>query len=316
MNTQLLKTMNEQLLSLDRTYGADALAADFIQALRATLEQYTGETSQSALQSGLVEMYHLLLSSRPRMANLIDDLRKVLLHTKRDANFSLASIQAELQRLFERKRERRQESVAHAKSLLDQSHTILLHSYSSTLNILLKEIATSHPTDPPKIILAGQEPHKTERMIALLQKHDLPYRVVSEFAISHVLEEVDLALFGGLSLTNEMQLIMGPGSASLISQLEAAEIPRYVLLTTNKFSYWEENTAPSFTELREKKTPTATYMKQVFSHDVLPIAQLTGIISEKGVHTPTESQELFTTLRATFLQEEQEIAPLSSGAPQ
>ncbi|MCB0328148.1 MAG: hypothetical protein KDD70_00755 [Bdellovibrionales bacterium] len=308
METTLLPTINKQLLHLDQSYGSDTVAADFVLSLISTLDDYKGDNSPDALQIGILEIYNLLLACRPRMANLVFDLQETLLHTIDTPDFNKETIRNRLLELLGLKRSRRHDSVKHAQSLVEGIRSILLHSYSSTLNMLLREV--SKGADKPDIILAAQEPQKTERMIRLLQKHGFVYRVVSEFAVAHVIEEVNLALFGGLTLTSDMQILMGPGSASLISQLNSRGIASYVMLTTNKFSFWEEPTAKAFKESRAKKLDTFSYTKEVYSHDVLPISLLAGIITENGVLTPHQAQSVFRKMQEQFFGRERRIREL------
>ena len=308
MDTTLLPTINQQLVYLDRHYGSDALAADFVLSLISTIEDYTGDDSPEALQLGLVEIYNLLLACRPRMANLIFDLQELLIHTIDEPELSRDTVRSRLLELLALKRTRRQESVQHALTLLEETKTLLLHSYSSTLNVLFSELSKKEWT--PDIILAAQDEKKTERMIHLLQKHNFNYRVVTEFAISHVMDEIDLALFGGLTLTSDMQVVMGPGSASLVSQLDAHEVASYVMLTTNKFSFWEETTLSAFREDREKCLGDFSYVKQVYSHDTLPMSLLEGIITERGILTPHQAQSSFRHLQQEFFEHEERVRAL------
>lgn len=309
MDTTLLPTINKQLVHLDRTYGSDALAADFVLALISTLDDYNGDDSPQKLQLNLIEIYNLLLACRPRMANLTLDLQELLLHTIETKDFSKETLRRRLFELLGEKRSRRKESVQHALGLIEESKTILVHSYSSTLNELFKEVSKRKIT--PFVILAAQEERKTERLIHLLHKFGFEYRVVCEFAISHVIEEIDLALFGGLTLTSDMQVLMGPGSASLVSQLHSHNVSSYVMLTTNKFSFWEEATQRAFQMDREKSLGDFSYIKQVYSHDMLPANLLEGIITEEGILTPRQAQAVFKKMQQHFFENEAKVRELS-----
>lgn len=166
---------------------------------------------------------------------------------------------------------------------------------------------TSEYSVKPRIIVAGQEKEKSERIIQALHKNSFEFFVVSEFSISHVLDQIDLALFGGLTLNSEGALVLGPGSASLIAQLRAHNIPSYVYLPTNKFSLWQEPRETAFKEIRSKQLGEIEYNKHVFSHDTLPSEHVTGIITEKGVLTPQQAIEALVSLQHKFCDHEASI---------
>lgn len=309
METALLNTINHLLITLDKKYGADAIGADFTIALIETLDEYTGDTSSDNLQRGLHEIYETVLACKPRMANIILDLQMLLTETLKNPEFTKQDLRHRLLELLAIKRTRREESVQHTMEVISDSKKILLHSYSSTINTLLNSL--SQGSQKPEVFLAAQEKNKTERMIHLLQTLGYSYRVVSEYSIAHVLGEIDCAIFGGLSLTNTMDVVMGPGSSSLLSQLHAHGIHTYVLLTTNKFSLWDEPYALAFREDRPKESDGLSYLHETYSHDVLPLALITGLITEHGVLSHEQTEAAFKTLQKEFFEREKQICSLA-----
>lgn len=309
METALLNTINHLLINLDEKYGADALGADFLIALIETLDEYTGDSSAENLQRGLYEIYETILACKPRMANITLDLQTLLSETLKNPAFTHQDLRHRLLELLAAKRTRRQESVQHTMGVIADSKNILLHSYSSTINTLLKTL--SKESKKPEVLLAAQEKAKTKRIIRLLQKLGYSYRVVSEYSIAHVIGEIDCALFGGLSLTNSMDVVMGPGSASLLSQLHAQGIETYVLLTTNKFSLWEEPYDIAFREDRPKESDGLSYLHETYSHDVLPLSLITGLITEHGILSNEETEVKFKALQKEFFEREKIIDSLA-----
>jgi translation initiation factor 2B subunit (eIF-2B alpha/beta/delta family) len=309
METAFLNTINHLLITLDKKYGADALGADFAIALIETLDEYTGDASSENLQRGLYEIYRTVLGCKPRMANIILDLQILLAETITNREFSQSDLRHLLLELLAMKRARREESVQHTMKVIADSKNILLHSYSSTINTLLKNL--SKEPEKPEIFLAAQEKTKTERMIRLLQERGYSYRVISEFSIAHVMEEIDCAIFGGLSLTNTMDIVMGPGSASLLSQLHAQGIETYVMLATNKFSLWDEPYELAFREDRPTESDGMSYLHETYSHDVLPLSLITGLITEHGVLSNEETEVKFKALQKEFFEREKTICSLA-----
>ncbi|MCB0332533.1 MAG: hypothetical protein KDD55_03470 [Bdellovibrionales bacterium] len=305
MEVGLLPTLNSQLVRLDRTYGSDALAVDFVHALMDTLKKFEGDRSIANLRVELLHLYDLFLASRPRMSNLSLDLQKLVLFIDEHPDATTKDLHTYLVEFLALKRTRRKSAVEHAIELITPQTRLLVHSYSSTLMALLAYCAKKDKR--PKVSVAGQDQIKTDKIVRHLNEHGYTFQVVSEYAISHVINEIDLAFFGGLTLNAREQVVLGPGSASLISQLRSYQIACYVLLTCNKFSFWDERSELAFREARKKSLDHFTYEKHVFSHDVLPLKSLTGVITERGVKTPEQAVQLFTDLQAWYLGNEKKI---------
>ncbi len=305
MEVSLLPTLNSQLVRLDRTYGSDALAVDFVHALMDTLKNFVGDRSISNFRMELLHLYDLFLASRPRMSNLSLDLQKLVRYIDEHPDTTPKDLHTYLVEILALKRARRKSSVKHAMELITHETKLLVHSHSSTLLALLAYCAKKDKR--PHICVAGQDQIKTDKIVRHLNEHGFTYQVVSEYAISHVIEEIDLAFFGGLTLNAREQVVLGPGSASLISQLRSYQIACYVLLTCNKFSFWDERSELAFREARKKNLDDFTYEKHVFSHDVLPLKALTGVITERGVQTPDQAVQLFAELQTWYLDNEKKI---------
>jgi translation initiation factor 2B subunit (eIF-2B alpha/beta/delta family) len=305
MEIGLLPTLNEQLLRLDRTYGADLLDSNFIIALHQTLSDYQGDKRPVELVVELINLYDLLLACRPRMANLILDIQKIIHFIHQNPNTTPERIQRKLIQLLILKKARTKHSVKNASTIIEKDKTVLIHSLSGTVLALLEYCHLNEKK--PQIIVAAQDQCKTNTLIRHLKQFDYSFTVVSEYAISHQTRDIDLAIFGGLTLTDEMKVIMGPGSGSLIAQLSHYNIPTYIMLTRNKFSYWKEMVAPAYRDEREKTLDEETYTKVVFSHDIVPLHHFTGLISQRGIHNAEEAKELFLSGQSEFFSQEEAI---------
>ncbi len=310
MELSLLPTLNNQFVYLDKTYGGDALAVDTLLSLLETLESYTGDNSPQAVRTEILHLYELCMACRPRMANLLSDIQVLLLHLLDNPESTAAELRRVLLELLASKRRRAGESVEHALELFTPDSGLLIHSYSSVLNALLKKCAESG--NPPKIYLAAQNKKKTDRLIEFLHKIDLGFRLVPEFSVSQIIKNIDVALFGALTLNAHGQLIMGPGSASLIAQLDTYKVPNYALVTTNKFSYWEEELETAFKESRsEKLSKEIQYKKHVFSHDIVPLNLVSGVVTEEGTLTPDQATARFKELQGEYFEREKRIREIS-----
>lgn len=303
MEISLLPTLNSQLIRLDKTYGGDALAVDVIHSLLDTLDNFKGDSSIVGLSKELMHLYDLTLACRPRMANILRDIQELLYHVTQHKECSAEDLKKVLFELLKKKKARSKASVEHALDLFEPKNGLLVHSYSSVLNALLRECAKRERT--PHIYIAAQSPKKTNRLIRHLHEHKIAFQVVPEFSVSQIIDRVDIALFGALTVNARDELIMGPGSASLIAQLDTYQVPNYALVTTNKFSFWEEELESAFKEVRPKQlSKEIKYQKEVFSHDIVPVSLVTGIITEEGVLTPLKAKLRFEKLQAEHFERE------------
>lgn len=302
MNEQLRLTLNTQLLTLDRENGSQALSEDCLNAIVQTTHSYTGVKTKSEILTQLIELYDLFLECHPRMANILFDLQHCILalqNSNRAPEEVLATAAAQL---HQKKIERLSTASKYALPLLSKGGAILLHSYSASLGHLLERASTLENT--PRVIVASQKKEKTDKIIKLLRNLRYKFYVVSEYSISQVLHEITLSIFGGLTLNADGILVLAPGSASLVSQLQAAQIPSYVYLPTNKFSLWQEPATTAFKEVRIKTLDNHIYDKHVFSHDQLHCRNCNGIITERGLLTADEVMGVFRSLQSKFAEHE------------
>lgn len=305
MDTKLLETLGRQIRELDRANGSQALGDDFLKALAASVSQFDDRGTLARVERELVSLYDVLLDCHPRMANILFDLQYCILHLSSEGGDPSVKVEELVKELLRRKEARLEQATQHAVSFFKEERCLLLHSYSTSLIHLLNR-AAKHAVKP-KVIVAAQEKEKTDKVIRTLTREGFDFYVVSEYSLSHVIDQVDTAIFGGLTLNQDADLVLAPGSASLIAQLSGHEIPRYVYLPTNKFSLWAEPPLTAFKEVRSKLLEGIEYEKHVFSHDVISSRQVTGVITEKGILPPEGAMEVFRSLQDKFADHERRI---------
>ncbi|MCB0339265.1 MAG: hypothetical protein KDD53_06660, partial [Bdellovibrionales bacterium] len=86
-----------------------------------------------------------------------------------------------------------------------------------------------------------------------------------------------------------------------------ANVRSYVVLPTNKYSFWKDTTDLAFAEIRPKKYEDVSFDKMVFSHDVVKLKLFTGVITEDGIITPEAAQQSFDSLQTQFFENEKVI---------
>ncbi|MCB0318582.1 MAG: hypothetical protein KDD56_07480, partial [Bdellovibrionales bacterium] len=295
MSTDLVKTLNRQLLELDRLNGTILLSVDVVRALQTTVKNFEGDLNKNSLIKHFCELHDYFMNCKPRMPQIILDTQKTLLHIAEQTHASVAEVKQLLEQNVEDKRKIAEMITKHTSTLLNQNTTLLVHSYSTHLNKTLKALAENN--SKPKVIVAEQEDVKTAKILSTLEEYSYEYRVVSEYSASHVLDQIDVAMFGALTLNNNQEIVMAPGSSGLVSDLSRKSIPIYVLLPTEKFSFWLDDYDTTYQETRTKDKFNFTYEKDIFSHDILPLSLFSGIITELGIASPSEIIETFSKLQ-------------------
>jgi translation initiation factor 2B subunit (eIF-2B alpha/beta/delta family) len=312
MDATLVKTLNSQLLALENDYGSDAIGPIVVHALIRTIDTYTGDTSVQGLTHELLRLHDALLDCRPRMAGLILEVQSALLFLHEHPQATLPQLCEFLDGLLDTKQSRQRISIKVANELLRDQPTILLHAYSDTLRAILEQCAERDQR--PRVFVAAQEEEKTDRLVSVLHRSHYDYKVVSEYSIAHIVEQLDLAIFPALTLNNSGQAVLGPGSTGLVSQLRAVGVKTYMFLTTNKFSFWTDDTETAFSEVREKKRGALHFQKTVFSHDDIALDQFTGVITESAILSPADTRALFSELQEKWLANERLLATLRNGS--
>lgn len=305
----LLETLNSQLLEIDKTIGSQALATDVQESLKKTFEAFTGDRSTENVLSELLDLYNTLLDCQPRMPNVILPIQKLIVSIHDDPKIELKDLQEALSAIEEDREERFQRIIENTAKLIgDDNKTILLHSYSRKITRILSALKGKGAEF--KVIVAMQEPEKSDKLVQVLHDAGITFTAVSEYSIAHVIPEVDLALFGALTLNTNGRIVMGPGSSSIISNLENSRVPNYILMTASKFNLWEQDTPPAYVEVRKKRAGAIRYDKKVFSHDILPVEFITGFITEEGVLDPTQVLNYVRSLQKDFMKREEIIEEL------
>ncbi|MEZ4754292.1 MAG: hypothetical protein R3A13_08285 [Bdellovibrionota bacterium] len=310
MSSELKRTINRQLLELDRINGAIALSVDVMKAFSSTLKSYEGDMSQQALIKEFIRLHDLFMSCRPRMAQVILDTQRGLLHLMENSTPDLPKIQGLIENNIQQKWDNADKIVELSAELLDNDKILFLHSYSTQIDRLITFLANKNIK--PRVIVAEQEEVKTARLLRVLDKYEFNFHVVSEYSVSHIIDSIDVAMFGALTINHNRGIVMAPGSSGLVSDMNRSSIPVYALLPTGKFSYWEDNYEPAYMERRDKQKYGVEYKKDVYSHDVLDLKLFTATITEEGILDYDNLIALFIKLQKEFLIAEEKIDTLKA----
>lgn len=310
VDNKLIETVNRQFIALDRDAGSDAITSHLIEAIEGTLTDYRGEISRDNLLRELLQLHDMQLRMRPRLASAFYTVQQILVFVGKQDKFDADALRSYLKELEDEHRNLLEKTASVAMSIFDQPRTLLLHAYSRTLNAILCKLA-QHENKPERIIVAEQADARTRKVVATLGDVGLPFRVMSEFALSHIVREIDIAILPGLTLDLRGDVIMGPGSANILALLGDVNSCTYTILPTSKWSFWDEKTPSAFIEKSQRTKAGVEYEKQTYSHDEVKLEMLQGIVSEERVLKPEDVRFVYGGLKQQFIQNEMKIADLA-----
>jgi len=321
----LIEILNRQLIELDRLNGASALATDVNLALDNTIEEFFGDRSRQNILIELFDLYHTFLDCRPRMPHIVSDLQRLIFCLHQNENAGTDELRTLIKDILDDNEKRVQAMMSFIPDFFNTEQSLLVHSLSLPIQRAFEFVAhagqgTSRNIGSalpgpssikiPNVFIADQEPAKSARFIKLFDQLKIPFEVISEFAACHIVPNLKGAIFGGLMLTPKHEVVLAPGSTALISQLKMANIPVYLFLGSNKFSFWEQETSPSFQETRQKKLGSINYQKEVFSHDVVQDTLFTSILTEVGFLSPMALRDLYIKKQQEFFHNERILSSI------
>jgi translation initiation factor 2B subunit (eIF-2B alpha/beta/delta family) len=163
------------------------------------------------------------------------------------------------------------------------------------------------------VIVAEQDPDRTLDVIKYLKDHDIPCVVVPEYMLSSMESDIGCFLIGAVTLKHDMHFVVNAGTKAVVSEMNVAKIPVYLMLTTNKFSYWQTKSAhQTLKTVKSVHHPHAefAYERIKFSHDRLPLGQIDRIITEEGVFTPEQLKAIYKAKLDAYHELHRDLAKL------
>lgn len=294
------EAFNKILTTLEHDFGTRDACNTFLGAFMLALQK-TRFLDARHLQNELADFFAFFPHLKPRMA-IIQHYLDVLaerLESLDDAD--VPSVVLELQHALEHavndNVQRNKKLVREAISLIHNGNRVLIHSHSHTvIDVLLAAKAARKSFE---VIVAEQEASITHEIVEILDRHGISFVVVPEYMLSEVEADVSMLLTGAVTLKFDETFAVHAGTKAIVSEMNAANVPVYTLLTTNKFSFWKTRQAKQTVKsVRSLTHPTAgfTYDRLKFSHDRLPLAQVQRVVTEEGVLTPAETKALYRRL--------------------
>ncbi|QQR84096.1 hypothetical protein IPJ72_02795 [Candidatus Peregrinibacteria bacterium] len=250
----------------------------FVQALK----QYHIQSRQQLFEQ-FDEIFQLIQEVKPRYAILIDSFYKIIQQAKGKPVSSIIKHIEAIKKGYEKELV----DLAKVSQSIDLTNrTVLIFDHSHSVQNAL--IALRKKGQHFSVLIAEQDLNKTADNISLFHQYSIPFKVVPAYMLSHLESSVDAAFFGAVTLQNQGQFVMDPGSKSIISEMKLEKKPIYVFLTTSKFSLWQAESSTSDIYVKAHKRchhvmNEIEFDRIKFSHDRVPVDLVDHIVTEKGI---------------------------------
>ena len=283
----------------DNTSGAAELTRRGAEVLIALAE--TSEArSASQFVAELLEVGKALIEAQPSMASLFNLVNATLLKVeglrevremKEAARAAAEGFVADLQKGAELIGEQ-------AARLIEDGATIMTHSYSSmVLRGLL--LAKARGKSFEVICTESRPICEGEDLAARLGENDIKVKLVIDAAAFRFLPQAQMVMVGADSILTQ-GLVNKIGTYGLAIAARVHDVPFYALCGTEKFL---PNSASHLFSIETKDPgeilaePTQNVEAINYYFDVTPLEHLTGVVTEKGILSPTEVKGLLGEMK-------------------
>lgn len=286
------------LLEMETDCGTTDLSSLVFRTMAQAIKDLKVETVQD-FKTELDSLHHLLSHTKPRFGIInyyLDQLKKVW---DKDHSKNLEKLREALQEkineFLAEIKQNKADVLDHISTLPVEGKTILIYDHSHTVHETLRYLHQQQKRNF-RVIVAEQDYLKTHENIEVLHDLGIPFRVVPDYMLCHIHEEIDAVFLGATTLKDSMHFVTDPGTYSLVSQFNSFEIPCYLFCCTSKFSLWPSKHLDelSFKQDRRNHPEKAiSYERLKYSHDRVKAKHFTKIVTDEGLFTPAEIEDVF-----------------------
>lgn len=285
-------------LAEDNISGAAELARDAVEVL-AVLAKQAEASDLGSFLGELSATGRRVIQAQPAMAPLFNLVNGVL--SNLDAAGSLEEARQQVQasaRGFAEELASSGERIAvEALTLLSDGCTVLTHSRSSTVLAALL-LARSKGLEFEVVCTESRPLYEGRKVAEVLGKDGIRTTLVTDASVSHVVPRVDLVMVGADSVSGE-GLVNKMGTCGVALAARAHGVPFYALCGTEKFL---PSSYPYFEiEARDPEEVWPGYPQAVevlnYYFEVTPLEYVSGLVTEKGMLTQAELEEMLGGLK-------------------
>ena len=281
-------TLSELFRAIESEQGTHSFCVLVLEALHTALSQYKIKTRR-AFRTQLMSLFTLVRETKPRYAILIESFYRILEVYDKQKRTSVPALLDEIERVKVSYLLEMKQLVQVSDKIKVEGKSILIHDHSHSVQNVLR--AMREHKKPFQVIVAEQDPQKTHDNIAFLHAHDIQFKVVPAYMLSHIDKAVDMVFCGAVTFQQNRHLVMDPGSRSIISHFHLEKKPIYVFLSTSKFSLWQSTKGMADIDVKVHKRRHPRQMeiefeRLKFSHDRVAVDLVSNIVTEQGIYKP------------------------------
>ncbi|PCI25703.1 hypothetical protein COB57_00605 [Candidatus Peregrinibacteria bacterium] len=279
--------------------GTSKVSSLVLHSLTEAIAQFSADNIDDFFKQ-FCKLVYIITHTEPKFGilnyqfqHLMQEIKKEVNKSKNQKNWK--KIVLDTINIFhkEAKQERKQ-LLKSSEEIKVNKKTILIHDHSNTVLNVLKHL--KRKKQEFHIIISEQDYEKTHDNIEQLHEEGISFEVVPSYMLSVMHDKIDMVFFGGLTLKDDMNFVMDPGTYGIISEFHSINIPVYMFMNTAKFSLWKS--APRgeiFTQTHKRKhvSKDITYNRIKCSHDRVPSYFFHKIITNEGVLSNEQLKTLF-----------------------
>jgi len=295
----MIDRYSDLMRTIEMEIGTYSLQTFMLDALRDTVNAYEGNSMENFCEQ-MNAIINIVTSTQPKFSSIIDcyfTFRDHALHVqeKHPGCFceqkqylleGLAAIQSKSEEDYLK-------LLHQTKHLNFNGKNILIHDHSTSVQDTLWTLKKNGQHF--RVIVAEQDSEKTLNIIETLTRRSIPFHTVPAYMISNIEDDIDVCLFGCLTLKNTYDFVVDTGTTAIVTQCHMRKIPIYVVLTTSKFALWDATTKDVNQVKHTRKHPwkDITFERLKFSHDRIPLTDVDWVLTEKGIHSHDELRSLY-----------------------
>jgi len=285
------------LLELETERGATDLATMVFNTMSHAITDLQVDSAEK-MKEELEKLYQLLSHTKPRFGIInyyLNQLKATWQKDSADLETLRKKMSKTLQKIQAEIEESKTEVLNHLDSIPVTGKTILIYDHSHTVHKILKHLS-HHQRKKFNVIIAEQDYQKTHENIEVLHALKIPFRVVPDYMLCHIHEEIDVVFFGATTLKDTMHFVMDPGSYGLVSQFNSFDISCYLFCCTSKFSLWKSKERDELSFKQDRRAhphKPIEYERLKYSHDRVAAEKFTAIVTDEGVFSPKEIEGVF-----------------------
>jgi translation initiation factor 2B subunit (eIF-2B alpha/beta/delta family) len=181
--------------------------------------------------------------------------------------------------------------VLHAREIVASGDKIMTHSYSSTVVLLLKDIA-SRDGNLDIIITRSGAGRTGEQIVWELSDCGVPITFIDDAAVGLYLSTVNKVLLGADTVGAD-GVVNGVGSYPLAVVAARHGVPVYILAETLKFDTSLVRDRVDIEDRDGAELAAPINLPQTISvgnphFDITPLELITGVMTERGIMTPAD----------------------------